>query len=232
MQSSAWSRCCRQWVRPRWGASVPCRRPGRAWRTAPRAEAGLRFSAAPLLPKSSKRAGRPAKPPTRIVLMLHERWRPRIWHVARRVAGRRLFSRRGALLVPMLRSRPARLDEREIPMPAPMAEFLLGQVRGGSPGLVAVRLSDRSNEAVSAARRRRPAANKTVREPARDLGVRCEAPRRQASQAVELLRAGLRRRPRRCDAALSQTECRCTPKTPSDRTGRRDTAEHTRGRLQ
>ena len=41
----------------------------------------------------------------------------------------------------MLRSLLVRLDENEFPMPAPMAEFLLGQVR--SPGPSPVRLSVR-----------------------------------------------------------------------------------------
>jgi DNA-binding NarL/FixJ family response regulator len=40
------------------------------------------------------------------------------------------------LSVTMLRSLLARLDEREFPMPAPMAEFLLGQVRSPVPSPV------------------------------------------------------------------------------------------------
>ena len=46
------------------------------------------------------------------------------------------------LSVPMLRSLLARLDDREFPMPATMAEFLLGQVHG-YPSPLPVRLSSR-----------------------------------------------------------------------------------------
>ena len=46
----------------------------------------------------------------------------------------------------MLGSLLTRLHDRDIPMPAPMTEFLLGQVRGGSPGPLAVHLTERELE--------------------------------------------------------------------------------------
>ena len=46
------------------------------------------------------------------------------------------------LSVSMLRSLLARLEEREFPMPAPMAEFLLGQLRA-SASPIAVKLTSR-----------------------------------------------------------------------------------------
>jgi hypothetical protein len=71
--------------------------------------------------------GRPTRPPTRIVLMLRD---SEAAHLAVAVGlpvdG---FFLEEDLSVSMLRALLARLDEREFPMPAPMAEFLLGQLR-------------------------------------------------------------------------------------------------------
>ena len=87
-----------------------------------------------------KATGRPEKPTTRIVLMLRD---SEAAHLAV-AAGLPVdgFFLEEDLSVSMLRALLARLDEREFPMPAPMAEFLLGQVRG-SPSSRLVRLSSR-----------------------------------------------------------------------------------------
>jgi len=84
--------------------------------------------------------GRPTRPPTRIVLMLSN---GEAAHLAV-AAGLPVdgFFLEEDLSVSMLRTLLARLDEREFPMPTPMAEFLLGRVRG-SPSPPAVRLSSR-----------------------------------------------------------------------------------------
>ena len=84
-------------------------------------------------------AGRPTRPATQVVLMLRD-------SEAAHLAGAVGLPVDGYFLeedlsVPMLRSLLVRLDENEFPMPAPMAEFLLGQVR--SPGPSPVRLSVR-----------------------------------------------------------------------------------------
>ncbi len=84
-------------------------------------------------------AGRPTRPATQVVLMLRD-------SEAAHLAGAAGLPVDGYFLeedlsVPMLRSLLVRLDENEFPMPAPMAEFLLGQVR--SPGPSPVRLSVR-----------------------------------------------------------------------------------------
>jgi DNA-binding NarL/FixJ family response regulator len=84
-------------------------------------------------------AGRPTRPTTQVVLMLRD-------SEAAHLAGAAGLPVDGYFLeedlsVPMLRSLLVRLDENEFPMPAPMAEFLLGQVR--SPGPSPVRLSVR-----------------------------------------------------------------------------------------
>jgi two-component system nitrate/nitrite response regulator NarL len=84
--------------------------------------------------------GRPTRPPTRIVLMLHD---SEAAHLAV-AAGLPVdgFFLEEDLSVSMLRALLTRLDAREFPMPAPMAEFLLGQVRG-FPSPLSVRLSSR-----------------------------------------------------------------------------------------
>ncbi|MGO9581454.1 MAG: response regulator transcription factor [Acidimicrobiales bacterium] len=86
--------------------------------------------------------GRPARPPTQVVLMLRD---SEAAHLAV-AAGLPVdgYFLEEDLSVPMLRSLLARLDEREFPMPAPMAEFLLGQVRG-FPSPLPVRLSAREH---------------------------------------------------------------------------------------
>jgi DNA-binding NarL/FixJ family response regulator len=93
-----------------------------------------------LATKELEAIGRPSRPPTQIVLMLRD-------SEAAHLAGAAGLPVDGYFLeedlsVPMLRSLLARLDEHEFPMPAPMAEFLLGQVRG-SPAPLPVRLSTR-----------------------------------------------------------------------------------------
>jgi DNA-binding NarL/FixJ family response regulator len=74
--------------------------------------------------------GRPTRPPTQIVLMLRD---SEAAHLAV-AAGLPVdgYFLEEDLSVPMLRSLLERLDEHEFPMPAPMAEFLLGQMRGSS----------------------------------------------------------------------------------------------------
>jgi DNA-binding NarL/FixJ family response regulator len=85
-------------------------------------------------------AGRPKAPATQIVLMLRD---SQAAHLAV-AAGLPVdgYFLEEDLSVPTLRSLLARLEEREFPMPAPMAEFLLGQMRG-STSLLPVRLSSR-----------------------------------------------------------------------------------------
>ena len=84
--------------------------------------------------------GRPTRPPTRIVLMLRDSEAAHlVVAVGLPVDG---FFLEEDLSVSMLRALLARLDEREFPMPAPMAEFLLGQLRA-SPSPLSVRLSSR-----------------------------------------------------------------------------------------
>jgi len=85
-------------------------------------------------------AGRPAGPPTQIVLMLRDSEAANL-AVAAGLPADGYFLEED-LSVPMFRSLLARLDERELPMPAPMAEFLLGQVRGEGTSPT-VRLSNR-----------------------------------------------------------------------------------------
>jgi DNA-binding NarL/FixJ family response regulator len=93
-----------------------------------------------LAAKELEAAGRLSRPPTQIVLMLRD---SEAAHLAA-AAGLPVdgYFLEEDLSVPMLRSLLARLDQHEFPMPAPMAEFLLGQVRG-SPGPLPVRLSPR-----------------------------------------------------------------------------------------
>jgi DNA-binding NarL/FixJ family response regulator len=93
-----------------------------------------------LAAKELATTGRPARPPTQIVLMLRD---SEAAHLAV-AAGLPVdgYFLEEDLSVPMLRSLLARLEEHEFPMPAPMAEFLLGQVRGSS-SLLPVRLSAR-----------------------------------------------------------------------------------------
>lgn len=84
--------------------------------------------------------GRPARPPTQVVLMLRDSEGASL-AVAAGLPVDGYFLEED-LSVPMLRSLLARLDERDFPMPAPMAAFLLGQVRGSSSPLP-VRLTSR-----------------------------------------------------------------------------------------
>jgi DNA-binding NarL/FixJ family response regulator len=91
-------------------------------------------------PEELKAIGRPSRPPSRIVLMLRDSEAAHLTVAAGLpVDG---FFLEEDLSVSMLRVLMARLDEREFPMPAPVAEFLLGQVRG-SPSPLSVRLSSR-----------------------------------------------------------------------------------------
>jgi two-component system nitrate/nitrite response regulator NarL len=85
-------------------------------------------------------AGRPKSPATQIVLMLRD---SQAAHLAV-AAGLPVdgYFLEEDLSVSMLRSLLGRLEEREFPMPAPMAEFLLGQMRGSTSSLP-VRLSSR-----------------------------------------------------------------------------------------
>ena len=84
--------------------------------------------------------GRPPRPPTRIALMLRDSENAHLAvAVGLPVDG---FFLEDDLSVSMLRVLVARLDEREFPMPAPMAEYLLGQLRA-SPSPLSVRLSSR-----------------------------------------------------------------------------------------
>lgn len=85
-------------------------------------------------------AGRPVSPPTQIVLMLRDSEAAHLAVAAELPADGYFLEEE--LSMPMFRSLLARLDEREIPMPAPMAEFLLDQVRG-TPRPSSVRLSER-----------------------------------------------------------------------------------------
>jgi DNA-binding NarL/FixJ family response regulator len=107
--------------------------------------------------------GRPKRPPTRIVLMLRD---SEAAHLAV-AAGLPVdgYFLEEDLSVSMLRSLLARLDEREFPMPAPMAEFLLGQLRD-SPSPPAIRLTDREQAVLQLVVV--GATNKTVAE---ELGI-------------------------------------------------------------
>ena len=93
-----------------------------------------------LATKELRAIGRPSRPPTRVVLMLRDSEAANL-AVAADLPVDGYFLEED-LSAPMLRSLLARLDEHEFPMPAPMAEFLLGQVRGSPPALP-VRLSSR-----------------------------------------------------------------------------------------
>jgi DNA-binding NarL/FixJ family response regulator len=90
--------------------------------------------------KELEAAGRPKGPATQIVLMLRD---SQAAHLAV-AAGLPVdgYFLEEDLSVSMLRSLLARLDEREFPMPAPMAEFLLGQLRG-TTNPITVNLSSR-----------------------------------------------------------------------------------------
>ena len=107
--------------------------------------------------------GRPARPPVRIVLMLRDSEAAHLAAAAGLPADGYFLEE--DLSVPMLRSLLARLDEREFPMPAPMAEFLLRQLRG-SPSPRAVRLSVREQAVLQLIVD--GATNKTVAE---ELGI-------------------------------------------------------------
>jgi|GEM_PF-541347 len=91
-------------------------------------------------PGELETAGRPPRPPTRIALMLRD---IEATHLAV-AAGLPVdgFFLEEELSASTLRALLTRLNEREFPMPAPMAEFLLGQMRG-SPNTLSVRLSSR-----------------------------------------------------------------------------------------
>ncbi|MGO9963921.1 MAG: LuxR C-terminal-related transcriptional regulator [Acidimicrobiales bacterium] len=91
-------------------------------------------------PFELERAGRPSRPPTRIVLMLRDSEATRL-SVAAGLPVDGFFLEED-LSTSMLRTLLSRLENREFPMPAPMAEFLLGQVRGSSDSSP-VRLSSR-----------------------------------------------------------------------------------------
>jgi len=105
--------------------------------SAPSAVAILGGSAAA---RELEAAGRPKSPATQIVLMLRDSQAAHL-AVAAGLSVDGYFLEED-LSVSMLRSLRARLEEREFPMPAPMAEFLLGQLRGSTSSLP-VRLSDR-----------------------------------------------------------------------------------------
>jgi DNA-binding NarL/FixJ family response regulator len=107
--------------------------------------------------------GRPARPPVRIVLMLRDSEAAHLAAAAGLPADGYFLEE--DLSVPMLRSLLARLDEREFPMPAPMAEFLLRQLRG-SPSPRAIRLSVREQAVLQLIVD--GATNKTVAE---ELGI-------------------------------------------------------------
>ncbi|MFZ2057636.1 MAG: response regulator transcription factor [Acidimicrobiales bacterium] len=107
--------------------------------------------------------GRPIGPPIRIVLMLRDSEAAHLAAAAGLPADGYFLEE--DLSVPMLRSLLARLDEREFPMPAPMAEFLLRQLRG-SPSPRAVRLSVREQAVLQLIAD--GATNKTVAE---ELGI-------------------------------------------------------------
>jgi DNA-binding NarL/FixJ family response regulator len=92
--------------------------------------------------KELEASGRPARPPNQVVLMLRDSEAASL-AVAAGLPVDGYFLEED-LSVPMLRSLLARLDEREFPMPALMAEFLLGQVRS-SPSPLPVRLSSREH---------------------------------------------------------------------------------------
>src|ERR1035441_7879494 len=91
--------------------------------------------------KELEEAGRPKTPATQIVLMLRD---SQAAHLAV-AAGLPVdgYFLEEDLSVSMLRSLLARLEEREFPMPAPMAEFLLGQLRGSTMSAVAIKLTTR-----------------------------------------------------------------------------------------
>ena len=95
-----------------------------------------------LAAKELRVSGRPSRPPTRVVLMLRDSEAVHLAAAAGLPVDGYFFEE--DLSAPMLRSLLARLDEHEFPMPAPMAEFLLGQVRG-SPPPPPVRLSSCSS---------------------------------------------------------------------------------------
>jgi DNA-binding NarL/FixJ family response regulator len=84
--------------------------------------------------------GHPERPPTRILLMLRDVEAAHLSEAAGLPVDGYFLEE--DLSVPLLRSLLARLDDQEFPMPAPMAELLLGQVRG-TPSTAAVRLSVR-----------------------------------------------------------------------------------------
>jgi DNA-binding NarL/FixJ family response regulator len=93
--------------------------------------------------KELEEAGRPKTPATQIVLMLRD---SQAAHLAV-AAGLPVdgYFLEEDLSISMLRSLLARLEEREFPMPARMAEFLLGQLRGStSPVLVKLTSRERA----------------------------------------------------------------------------------------
>ena len=92
--------------------------------------------------KDLEAMGRPPGPPAQVVVMFRD---TESAHLAV-AAGLPVdgYFLEDDLSVPMLRSLLARLDEREFPMPATMAEFLLGQLRGSSSPLP-VKLSAREH---------------------------------------------------------------------------------------
>lgn len=87
-----------------------------------------------------KTIGRPSRPPTRIVLMLRD---SAASHLAA-AAGLPVdgFFLEEDLSAAMLRALLPRIDEGEFPMPAPMAEYLLGKVRN-NPEQLPISLSSR-----------------------------------------------------------------------------------------
>jgi len=88
-------------------------------------------------------AGRPVRPPTQIVLMMRDSEAAHL-AVAAELPADGYFLEED-LSWPMLGSLLARLHDHDIPMPVPMTEFLLGQVRGSASPL-AVHLTERERE--------------------------------------------------------------------------------------
>jgi DNA-binding NarL/FixJ family response regulator len=105
------------------------------------AESAIAILGGAAAPKELKAAGRPKTPSTQIVLMLKD---SQAAHLAV-AAGLPVdgYFLEEDLSISMLRSLLARLQEREFPMPAPMAEFLLGQLRGSVGSVVPVKLTSR-----------------------------------------------------------------------------------------
>ncbi len=126
-------------------------------------------------------AGRPKNLATQIVLMLRDSEAAHL-AVAAELPVDGYFLEED-LSVSMLASLRSRLEEHEFPMPAPMAQFLLGQLRS-STGPFPVRLSTPRAGCPPAHRRR--GDEQDHRRRARDHRARGQAPRGEPPQGVGL----------------------------------------------